>query len=770
MTNKKQLRVRFFCLLALLLVFLVFSILLVAYLKNDNKTITSSYAQKITENKGVAVKQQLDSDFLLLRSISASFSELGYDTLSPTDQTVRSYLAKVNQFSRIAFVDLDGNGCVYSDEKYYCKNFLSYEFFNDVVENASERIVRIQFDDNNSNLATHIAVPIFGKDSSVQAVLIAAKTYDFYQSPLSSSVFDGNGHFGLVDENLYFVLVSDNAAPFTLNQTLASYFNLDEEVFSNLKTLRRSRAATEAEFFSYSIRYMDSDYTLLLTSMEINPSTSWYMISFFESTIFSVYSNRLILTTSAIIAASALMFAGLVVLQHVLTSNAQRRLEDVAYTDPVTKGLNKQKFIIDAGNLLNENKGNLYMIWAFEILDYTEILNIYGREGLNIVIAKMADILRENARLAQIFARERSTFFGIVEFDSKENLRQNLDLIKKVFSDLEIYPTQNINIRLAGGLYVVKESDRHGSVETMMNNAILAKSYAKSGQKSEYPYQYYTEEMQKTAQIGNEINSGLKDAIANGEITFYLQPKIDIKDGERVVGAEALARWFSKTHGTIPPAKFIPLLEKSGTVIDVDRFIFKEVCKWYTNNPFVMENNLKISVNVSRQALNAHDFLDYYVKTKADYNIPDNVIELEFTESIATDNYYYFIRALKILKSAGFLCSLDDFGAGYSSFNAFLHLPIDTLKLDAAFFENTVEKDKQDAILRSVTYMCKKLNIETVAEGVEKIESVKLLKSIGCRVVQGYYYSRPLAVDKFKEFVDRNLEEWTVAEEVSRRG
>ena len=242
----------------------------------------------------------------------------------------------------------------------------------------------------------------------------------------------------------------------------------------------------------------------------------------------------------------------------------------------------------------------------------------------------------------------------------------------------------------------------------------------------------------------HEIEEIMDEALENEEFEIYYQPKINILE-EKIVSAEALVRW-NRNGKMISPGKFIPLFEKNRFILKLDLYIFEKVCK------DIKEFNLKnitFSVNVSKEHFNALDFIDEYDKIAKKYKINPKNIELEITESAGIDTN--ITKIMKEIKKRGFNISLDDFGTGYSSLNMLQDMPIDVLKIDKSFIDK-IGNSKID-IIKHIINMANELGIITVAEGVETKEQVKYLKNVGCTIIQGYYYSKPLNKNQFIEYV-----------------
>ena len=230
---------------------------------------------------------------------------------------------------------------------------------------------------------------------------------------------------------------------------------------------------------------------------------------------------------------------------------------------------------------------------------------------------------------------------------------------------------------------------------------------------------------------------------------MFLQPKIIISNN-KIGGAEALVRWFHPERGTIYPSDFIPLFERNDNIIKLDLYIFEEVCIFLQDMIARGEKPFVISVNVSRVHFKDNDFLKAFARIKEQYRIPNNLIELELTESIFFDNQQ--IESIKDtihqIHQYGFLCSLDDFGAGFSSLGLLKDFKVDGIKMDKKFFDD-ISSQKSKDIIANFVELADKLNISLVAEGIETLEQLEFLKSVHCNMVQGYIYSKPLPVDEF---------------------
>ena len=247
-----------------------------------------------------------------------------------------------------------------------------------------------------------------------------------------------------------------------------------------------------------------------------------------------------------------------------------------------------------------------------------------------------------------------------------------------------------------------------------------------------------------------EIEAKMEKALNNNEFVFYLQPKFNCQ-GNQLFGAEALVRWIDDNGQMIMPGDFIPLFERNGFIIKLDEYIFESVCKYIANRIQLNLPIIPISINISRLHLFQSNFVDKYLKIKNKYSIPDKILELEITENILIDNLHATQKVITRLQEHGFICSIDDFGSGYSSLNSLKDLPFDIIKLDKLFLDNSYNIKKSQEIVKSIITMAKNIDILTVGEGVETDEQLEFLQLAGCDIIQGYIFSKPISVEDFEK-------------------
>ncbi len=246
----------------------------------------------------------------------------------------------------------------------------------------------------------------------------------------------------------------------------------------------------------------------------------------------------------------------------------------------------------------------------------------------------------------------------------------------------------------------------------------------------------------------------LDEALKSDELDIFYQPKV-LANG-KCIGLEALTRWNSSTIGTISPAIFIPIAEEYGMIDRLTDFVIKNVCSQLStwNNDGV--ETVTVAINISLINFNKPKFMSNLVKNLADFTINPQQIELELTETALETNQEYSINLLKSLQSWGFIISIDDFGVGYSNISRIADFPIDKLKLDRSLINKITTSSRQIKLAKVILFMCKELDIQCVAEGVETQEQVEVMSSIGCQEFQGFYFSKPLSVEDYEKHINQH--------------
>lgn len=247
--------------------------------------------------------------------------------------------------------------------------------------------------------------------------------------------------------------------------------------------------------------------------------------------------------------------------------------------------------------------------------------------------------------------------------------------------------------------------------------------------------------------IYDVMQYAIDTALQNDQFELHYQPQVDIV-ADKVVGAEALIRWNHPKYGTIPPMYFIPIAEQTGQIIPLGRWILGQACREYTNWASCLGEGIRMSVNISVKQLDDADFVPYVKSVLKAYGVNPSKFTVEITETVGPSNLEGMADILMQIREAGVDIAIDDFGIGYSALHYLHKLPIDRIKMDRSF-TNSLHTKEGYIIARFLVDLAKNLNYDIIAEGVETRQQVEILRNIGFREAQGYFYSPALPASEF---------------------
>lgn len=424
----------------------------------------------------------------------------------------------------------------------------------------------------------------------------------------------------------------------------------------------------------------------------------------------------------------------------------EKEIEKIAYNDSLTGLMNFVKFKIEGNRLLKDRPLKKFAVFYMDIRNFKMINDVFSYKTGDKIIQGIAEELRYSFNKESLVARvSADNFVVMLEYQDKDVLEEELnDIIKKMSSNSYVRDME-YHLDIYGGVCCREDCEKN-DVNTMLDRANMARKHAKDSKTKKLVF--YNKIMGELLIREQDMELRKEEALKNGEFIVFIQPKYSLESG-KAEGGEALVRWKTN-EGYISPGEFIPLFEKNDFIVSIDKYMHEEVCKlqrkWLNRGLKVFP----ISVNVSKRQLYNPNFAEEYIETKNKYDLPDNTVELEFTESIFFEKYEVISGIVKKLTKYGYICSIDDFGSVYSSLNLLKDVSLGVLKIDRLFFENLENNKRGDIIIRNVINMASELKMKTVAEGVETLEQLEFLKSVNCDMVQGYIYDRPMPVEEFE--------------------
>jgi len=396
-------------------------------------------------------------------------------------------------------------------------------------------------------------------------------------------------------------------------------------------------------------------------------------------------------------------------------------------------------------------------VLALLFIDLDRFKNIndsLGHSAGDKLLVKVAQVMRKAVRESDSIARFGGDEFAIILspiYGPKNASRVAQALLEALSQPIDIDGYKAI----IGASIGISMYPADGTIEEeLVKNADTAMYRAKESGRNNY--QFFTEEMQQAAKDRLLIENDLRDAIERQELRIVFQPQVDAKS-KKLAGAEVLVRWQNQARGMVSPSEFIYIAEDTGLIVPIGEWVLRQSCLQYKRwlNAGVAPPYL--AINVSGRQFKMDGFAQSVYDILKESGLESKYVELELTESFLMDDQEFAISTLKELKEMGFQLSIDDFGTGYSSLSYLKKFPIDRLKIDRSFVIDIETNNEDRAIVRAIIDLAHTLNITVIAEGVEEQSQSDMLARMGCDIIQGYYYSKPIDGVAFTLYLQQQL-------------
>ena len=429
----------------------------------------------------------------------------------------------------------------------------------------------------------------------------------------------------------------------------------------------------------------------------------------------------------------------------------------LAYHDVLTGLPNRKSFYIRLEEEVEQcRRRAVDNKWALLFLDLDRFKNVNdtlghdtGDELLIEVGKRIKTCIRRSDHIFRLGGDEYTVILNYLSHDI--DVAKVASKIREEIAQPCFIKGQEIFITVSIGISVYPEDG--ADVEVLVRNADMAMYAAKEEGEG---YRFFTEEMNRKALERMRLESSLRNALARNEFVVYYQPLVDA--GGSIMGMEALLRWQHPEMGLVGPVHFIPLAEETGTIVPIGEWVLRQACqmaKKWQEREFA---DLFVAVNLSARQFREGDLVDKVNAILADTGLEPQYLKLEVTESGVMEDPEGAIAKMRQLRNLGIRFSIDDFGTGYSSLSYLKRFPIDTLKIDRSFVCDSTDNRDDQEIIKTIIAMAQNLNIDTVAEGVETKEQKDFLCQEGCRIMQGYFFGRPVPSGEFEQLLRENRE------------
>ncbi len=447
---------------------------------------------------------------------------------------------------------------------------------------------------------------------------------------------------------------------------------------------------------------------------------------------------------------------------------AEKRISHLAYHDSLTDLPNRYLFQdrLSMSIANTKNRQKKLAVLFLDIDDFKRINDTFGHSTGDLLLKEIVDKIKSCIRVTDSASRQAqldtnhvtAARFGGDEFiillPDIQGPGDAVRVVRRLFAALarpirlatsEVFITMSVGISIS--------PDDGTDAEQILKNADTALYHAKEAGKN--TFKFYQGFMNGIIRKHLRIERGLRKAIDRNEMLVYYQPRIDVKTGD-IVSMEALSRWRQTDKKIVPPGEFIPVAEDTGLIIPLGEWILRTACT--QNKAWQISGHppVSISVNISAKQFLHERFLQTITDALTYSSLDPQYLELEITENILMKYAKKTINILRKLKDMGIRLAMDDFGTGYSSFNYLIRFPLDVVKIDISFIENITDKPDHAAIVKAIISMAHSLNLKVVAEGVETVQQLDILREFGCDEIQGFLYSRPVTAEEFIKLFKRS--------------
>lgn len=724
-------------------IFFLFFVMSVFYIKFIRNLTYKNVYNNITE-----LSEQTASQLNLTINNQEKFVEIMIDSINhgyfnTFDEIFERFKGDLDEyhFTRLVILDEAGNGI--TSDGYSVENYEHIEEFF--------RQDTIYLSENRPSTVSSNQVNIYSKTfmfNGKKMVLFATINTENYKEILARRLFNGKGGTYLVNNNGIVLIDSYNEIN-KKNISFYDYMNQEHKVentedLQKIKDMLASMKKKKVGTFHLTI-----DRKVNFIHYEKINVNDWYVVTVAPDSTIAKELNLFVGLSIGL--CLVINIIAIVMFIYIYISNQKKntKLYETVYIDPVTSLGNELYFKENGAKFLKIANKHKY-IAVIDINKFKAFSRIYDYDFCNLILKTFGNRLSEVLPVNNITCRMSRDLFAVA-FSYDDNIKK---LIDKILDEVSILKVEDVSLYLNLSIGIYKVTMLDNNINKVLDKAYMAHSRIKGLYKDKY--YIFDESLERRVLEEQQIESDMKNALRENEFKVLYQPKVFVKN-EKMAGCEALVRWY-KDERIISPEKFIPLFEKNKFIIKLDLYVFEQVCKDIVSWKKKYKNIPVVSVNISKEHFDDEYFIDEYVKITDKYGIDRSSIELEITESSAMDEEIDILKIIDYIKHKGFIISIDDFGTGYSSLSMLQNMSIDIIKIDKVFIENA-DVNSNKNIINYIQSMAKSLSLKTVVEGVETKKQVDFVKKVGCDIIQGYYYSKPITSEEFDEYLNKNDEE-----------
>lgn len=437
---------------------------------------------------------------------------------------------------------------------------------------------------------------------------------------------------------------------------------------------------------------------------------------------------------------------------------AKEQLAFLAQFDPLTQLPNRLllRDRFEHAAQIAAKEGRALAMLYLDLDNFKQINDSLGHEAGDKVLVAAVERLQHCIQATDTLSRLSADEFVILltELRGTSDIAAVANAVRERFEEPVVIEGQTLNLSFSVGISLYPADGK--DFDTLLKCADAAVESAKAAGRN--TYRFFTQDMNATLLEQMRLTGDLNRAVREGEFLLHFQPQVDLRNG-RISGAEALVRWQHPVDGLIPPARFIPIAERSGHIVPIGEWVINEACRQARQWSDEGLGELVVAVNLSAVQFKRGNVLDLVSAALERSGLPPHRLELELTESTLLQDSDASMKTLRALKQLGVKLSIDDFGTGYSSFSYLKRLDVDTLKIDQSFVWDILADGDSASIIKALIQLGHILQLEVLAEGVETEAQLAFLREAGCDAAQGYLFGRPVSAELYAKLV-RNGVRW----------
>lgn len=433
--------------------------------------------------------------------------------------------------------------------------------------------------------------------------------------------------------------------------------------------------------------------------------------------------------------------------------DVEKELENLAYYDVLT-GLPNRTYLIEKlrASVIKAKRNETLFGVLFLDLDRFKIINdSLGHSIGDELIQQVAVRIKNTLRESDLVARNGGDEFVII-IEDMNDVREAFFVAEKIINcnkaPFEIRE-HNVHIGASVGISIYP-IDGEDALD-LLKMSDTAMYYAKESGSNNF--EFYSGEMSNRIKGRLELEGALREAVKNKEFNMVYQPQVDVSS-KKTSGFEALIRWNSERYGFVSPADFVPVLEETGLIYAVGDWIVEEVIAFIKSGS---SKGVKVSINLSALQCGVAKYSEKIKKYILEAQVDPALIEFEITETVLINDFSKTEEFLTGISELGCTIALDDFGTGYTSFGYLAKLPIDIIKIDRSLITNIDQDESLQNIVKAIVSMCQSLGIENVIEGVETEQELEMIRQLKAKIIQGYYFSKPLNVSEIDAWFEKDI-------------